>query len=124
MRPAFSSLIPALLVLCLGREFYRVSIWDGQYWTPDIGELLCDKFCDLGDHFGDKFGDLGDKSMIPENATLFSISLLGKKIRLNVRENSMLRHNLLGRVLKGRAWIREQCVDRLERLWSFDCSAS
>ncbi|GBO08196.1 hypothetical protein AVEN_116971-1 [Araneus ventricosus] len=28
---------------------------------------------------GGKFGDLADKSMIPENATLFSISLLGKK---------------------------------------------
>ncbi|GBM74382.1 hypothetical protein AVEN_161276-1 [Araneus ventricosus] len=30
---------------------------------------------------------LGDKSTIPENATLFSISLLGKKIRFNVREH-------------------------------------
>ncbi|GBL73086.1 hypothetical protein AVEN_128240-1 [Araneus ventricosus] len=59
---------------------------------------------------GDKFGNLGDKSMIPENATLFSISLLGKKIRSNVRENSMRRHGLSGRVYKDRIWIRESSV--------------
>ncbi|GBN10733.1 hypothetical protein AVEN_190002-1 [Araneus ventricosus] len=39
--------------------------------------------------------------MIPENATLFSISLLGKKIGSNVRENST------GKIYKGRTWIRE-----------------
>ncbi|GBL95304.1 hypothetical protein AVEN_37753-1 [Araneus ventricosus] len=64
------SRFPAMLVLWFGREFYRGKygmIGSIQVWTPD----------------------LGDKSMIPENATLFSISLLGKKIRLNVRENSM-----------------------------------
>nr|GBN85027.1 hypothetical protein AVEN_83343-1 [Araneus ventricosus] len=33
---------------------------------------------------GDKFGDLGDKSKIPENAILFSISLLGEEIRFNI----------------------------------------
>ncbi|GBM68995.1 hypothetical protein AVEN_183250-1 [Araneus ventricosus] len=61
---------PAMLVLWLGREFYR-----GKYemtggseaWTPD----------------------LGDKSKIPENAILSSISLLGEEIRLNVRDDSM-----------------------------------
>ncbi|GBN00679.1 hypothetical protein AVEN_207371-1 [Araneus ventricosus] len=75
----------------VGKRFYR-----GEYgltsnslaWTPD----------------------LGDKSTIPENAILFSISLLGKKIRLNVPENSMRRHSLSGRVYKVRSWIREECV--------------
>ncbi|GBM37793.1 hypothetical protein AVEN_26794-1 [Araneus ventricosus] len=89
------SRFPAMLVLCLGREFYRGKYGmteSRQDWTPD-----------LGDHFG-------DKSMIPVNATLFSISLLGKKICLNIRENSMRRHGLSGRVYKGRSWIREQCV--------------
>ncbi|GBN36989.1 hypothetical protein AVEN_164435-1 [Araneus ventricosus] len=65
-----------MLVLWLGREFYRgkhgVTASDHSE-TPDLG---------------DKFGDLGDKSMIPENATLFLISQLGKKMRSNVRENS------------------------------------
>ncbi|GBL98295.1 hypothetical protein AVEN_222072-1 [Araneus ventricosus] len=69
---------------------------------------------DLGNELGDKFFNLDDKSIIPENVTLFSISLLGKKIRLNVRENSMWRHGLSGRVYKGSAWNREQCVDTLE----------
>ncbi|GBM91301.1 hypothetical protein AVEN_69673-1 [Araneus ventricosus] len=36
----------------------------------------------------------------------------------------MRRHCRSGRVYKGRAWIRESSVDRLERLWSFVCSAS
>ncbi|GBM94138.1 hypothetical protein AVEN_149545-1 [Araneus ventricosus] len=88
----------AMLVLWLGREFYRGKYGmtgSSQAWTPDLDN---------------KFGDLGDKSMISENATLFSISLLGKKIRLNVRENSMSRHRLSGRVYKGRSWIREHCV--------------
>ncbi|GBO38951.1 hypothetical protein AVEN_73504-1 [Araneus ventricosus] len=61
---------PAMLVLLLGKEFYRGKYGmtgSSQDWSPD----------------------LGDKSMIPENASLFSIFLLGKKIRLNIRENSM-----------------------------------
>ncbi|GBM08824.1 hypothetical protein AVEN_57387-1 [Araneus ventricosus] len=33
--------------------------------------------------------DFGDKSKIPENAILFSISLLGEEIRLNVLDDSM-----------------------------------
>ncbi|GBM44322.1 hypothetical protein AVEN_232114-1 [Araneus ventricosus] len=64
------SRFPGMLVLWLGREFYRGKygiIGSSQTCTPDFG----------------------DKSMIPENATLFSISLLGKKIRLNARENSV-----------------------------------
>ncbi|GBM02243.1 hypothetical protein AVEN_108798-1 [Araneus ventricosus] len=74
---------PAMLVLWLGREFYRDKYGitsSSQAWTPDLGTKVGDKFGDLGN----KFGYLGEKSIIPENATLFSISLLGKKIRLNV----------------------------------------
>ncbi|GBN43222.1 hypothetical protein AVEN_226457-1 [Araneus ventricosus] len=41
----------------------------GQAWTLD-----------LNDELGDKFGDLGDKSNIPENAIIFSISALGEEI--------------------------------------------
>ncbi|GBM27173.1 hypothetical protein AVEN_108497-1 [Araneus ventricosus] len=61
------SCFPAMLILWLGREFYRGKYGmtgSSQAWSLDLG---------------DKSGDLGDKSMIPENATLFSISLLGKK---------------------------------------------
>ncbi|GBM37235.1 hypothetical protein AVEN_244929-1 [Araneus ventricosus] len=37
----------------------------GQAWTPDLG---------------DNFGNFGDKSKIPGNAIIFSISLLGEYI--------------------------------------------
>ncbi|GBN57919.1 hypothetical protein AVEN_49239-1 [Araneus ventricosus] len=52
---------PAMIILWLGREFCRGKygmIGSGQDWTPD----------------------LGDKSKIPENAIIFSISLLGEEI--------------------------------------------
>ncbi|GBO46208.1 hypothetical protein AVEN_255633-1 [Araneus ventricosus] len=60
------SRFPAMRVLWLGREFYR-----GKYemtdsspvWTPD-----------LGDKFSDEIWDL-------KGAGIFSISLLGEKIR-------------------------------------------
>ncbi|GBM19774.1 hypothetical protein AVEN_120611-1, partial [Araneus ventricosus] len=70
------SLFPAMLVLWLGREFYRGKYGmtgSTQAWTPDIGDKLVD-------HFGDLATNLVTKSMIPENATLFSIFLLGKEI--------------------------------------------
>ncbi|GBN90574.1 hypothetical protein AVEN_149229-1 [Araneus ventricosus] len=51
--------------------------------------------------------ELGDKSMIPENSTLFSISPLGKKIHLNIRENSMRPHGLSRRLHKECAWIMD-----------------
>ncbi|GBM31607.1 hypothetical protein AVEN_198464-1 [Araneus ventricosus] len=58
--------------------------------------------------------------MIPENATLFSISLLGQKIRLNVRENATAcRREYLGAALGS-----ERCAYPLGRLWSFVCNAS
>ncbi|GBM04101.1 hypothetical protein AVEN_247968-1 [Araneus ventricosus] len=65
--------LPAMLVLRLGEEFYRGMYGvtgSGQAWIPD-----------LGDELGNKFGD---KSKIPENAIIFSISLLGEQICLNV----------------------------------------
>ncbi|GBN16203.1 hypothetical protein AVEN_260874-1 [Araneus ventricosus] len=71
------SRFPAMLALWLGREFDNVMhgvTGSGYSGIPD---------------FGDKLGDLGDKSMISENTTLFSISLLVKGIRLNLQENSM-----------------------------------
>ncbi|GBO40976.1 hypothetical protein AVEN_116339-1 [Araneus ventricosus] len=81
------SRFPAILFLWLGRDFYRGGYGmtgSSHAWTPDLGYKH-------GYHFGDKFGNLGDKSMIPENATLFSISLLGKKIRSNmIPENATL----------------------------------
>ncbi|GBM89605.1 hypothetical protein AVEN_211906-1 [Araneus ventricosus] len=79
------SLFPAMLVLFLGREFHRGKCemtGSIQVWTPDLGDKL-------SGHFGDKFGDLEDNSKIPENAILFSISLLGEELRLNVRDYSM-----------------------------------
>ncbi|GBN44086.1 hypothetical protein AVEN_213666-1 [Araneus ventricosus] len=59
-------------VLLLGREFYRGKYGmtgSGQAWTSDIND-------ELGDHFG----YFGDKSKIPENAIIFSISPLGQEI--------------------------------------------
>ncbi|GBN57209.1 hypothetical protein AVEN_222258-1 [Araneus ventricosus] len=57
------SRFPAMLVLWLGRKFY----W-GKHGLTGSGHSGTPG---LGDHFG-------DKSMIPENATLFSISLKSK----------------------------------------------
>ncbi|GBM40623.1 hypothetical protein AVEN_27207-1 [Araneus ventricosus] len=75
--------LPAMLVLWLGRwvtwgHNYRSKYGmtgSSQDWIPDLDDKL-------GNHFG-------DKSMIPENATLFAISQLGKNLCLNIRENSM-----------------------------------
>ncbi|GBO29395.1 hypothetical protein AVEN_235028-1 [Araneus ventricosus] len=61
----------AMLVLWLGREFYRVKYGmtgSGQAWTPDLGEKP-------GDHFDDEMWDL-------KSTGIFLISLLGAKIRI------------------------------------------
>ncbi|GBM44919.1 hypothetical protein AVEN_94521-1 [Araneus ventricosus] len=72
---------PAMLVLWLGREFYS-----GKYgMTAMPGLLTLATILAIGD----KFGDLGDKSKIPEHTIIFSISLLGEEIRLNVGDDSM-----------------------------------
>ncbi|GBM61341.1 hypothetical protein AVEN_150488-1 [Araneus ventricosus] len=75
---------PSMLVLWLEREFYRAKYGmtgSCQAWTPGLG----DKFGD----FGDKFGDFGDEILDLKGAGIFSISLLGEEIRLNVLDDSM-----------------------------------
>ncbi|GBN82815.1 hypothetical protein AVEN_202355-1 [Araneus ventricosus] len=47
-----------------------------------------------------------------------------KENTFECKRNPMLRHGQSGRVYKSHTWIREVTVDRLERLWSFVCSAS
>ncbi|GBM87536.1 hypothetical protein AVEN_21991-1 [Araneus ventricosus] len=47
-------------------------------WFPDLGDHLGDK---LGGHLGDKFGDFGDEIWDLKGAGIFSIFLLGEKIR-------------------------------------------
>ncbi|GBL84025.1 hypothetical protein AVEN_100887-1 [Araneus ventricosus] len=74
------SLFPTMRVLWLGREFYRDKYGmasSSHVWLPDLG----DKFGDFGDHLGDKFGDFGDEIWDLKGAGIFSIFLLGEKIR-------------------------------------------
>ncbi|GBN95389.1 hypothetical protein AVEN_241687-1 [Araneus ventricosus] len=73
--PNMESRFPAMFVLWLGREFYKVKHGVTYFGRPGIP--------DLGDHFG----NIGDKETIPEIAILFSVSLLGKRLCLNIREN-------------------------------------
>ncbi|GBM14056.1 hypothetical protein AVEN_101265-1 [Araneus ventricosus] len=71
------SRFPAMLVLWLGREFYRDKYGmtsSSHVWSPDLGDHLGD--------FGDEIWDL-------KGAGIFSISLLGEKIRLNVLDPPM-----------------------------------
>ncbi|GBN39814.1 hypothetical protein AVEN_67837-1 [Araneus ventricosus] len=67
------SRFPAMSGLWLGREFYR-----GKYEMTDSSHVWSP---DLGDHLGDKFGDFGDETWDLKGAGIFSISLLGEKIR-------------------------------------------
>ncbi|GBM35151.1 hypothetical protein AVEN_179549-1, partial [Araneus ventricosus] len=55
-------------------------------WSPDLGDFV------------DEIWDL-------KGAGIFSISLLGEKIRLNVLDNSMRRHGLPGKLYKESAWM-------------------
>ncbi|GBO43672.1 hypothetical protein AVEN_113464-1, partial [Araneus ventricosus] len=55
-------------------------------WFPDLGDKLGDHLGDkLGDHLGDKLGDhlgdFGDEIWDLKSAGIFSISLLGEKVR-------------------------------------------
>ncbi|GBN98748.1 hypothetical protein AVEN_16271-1 [Araneus ventricosus] len=80
------SRFPAMRVLRLGREFYRDKYGmtgSSHVWFPDLG---------------DEIGDL-------KGAGIFSISLLGDKIRLNVLDHSMSRHGLPGKLYKERTWM-------------------
>ncbi|GBM89155.1 hypothetical protein AVEN_25939-1 [Araneus ventricosus] len=66
------SRFPAMRVLWLGREFYRVKyemVGGSHVWTSDLG---------------DKFGDFCDEIWDLKGAGIFSISLLAEEIRLNV----------------------------------------
>ncbi|GBN45159.1 hypothetical protein AVEN_19585-1 [Araneus ventricosus] len=68
------SRFPAMRVLWLGRQFYRdkyVLTGSSHVWSPD-----------LSDKFGDEIWDF-------KSAGIFSISLLGEEIRLNVLDDSM-----------------------------------
>ncbi|GBN04333.1 hypothetical protein AVEN_49203-1 [Araneus ventricosus] len=86
---------PAMLVLCLEREFYRGKYGmtgSSQAWAPDVG---------------DKLGDFGDEIWDLKGAGIFSISPLGKEIRLNVLDDSMWRHGLPEETILGARWITE-----------------
>ncbi|GBM47351.1 hypothetical protein AVEN_94458-1 [Araneus ventricosus] len=79
------SRFPAILDLWLERDFYRGKYGmagNSQAWTPDLGDKL-------GDHLGDKFGDFGKEIWDLKGTGIFSISLLGEEIRLNVLDDSM-----------------------------------
>ncbi|GBL75750.1 hypothetical protein AVEN_155046-1 [Araneus ventricosus] len=71
------SRFPAILVLWLGREFYR-----GKYGMTVSSQAWA---LDLGDHLGNFGGNIWDL----KSAGIFSISLLGEEIRLNVLDDSM-----------------------------------
>ncbi|GBM45640.1 hypothetical protein AVEN_204768-1 [Araneus ventricosus] len=82
------SRFPAMLVLWLGREFDR-----GKYgmtgsiqaWTIDLGEKIATI---LVTNLVTKYG-------ISKGTGIFSISLLGEEILLNVLDNSMRRQGQL-----------------------------
>ncbi|GBO22771.1 hypothetical protein AVEN_247914-1, partial [Araneus ventricosus] len=68
------SRFPAILILWMGREFYRGKngmTGSSQAWTSG-----------LGDKFGDEIWDL-------KGAGISSISLLGEEMRLNELDDSM-----------------------------------
>ncbi|GBM77707.1 hypothetical protein AVEN_80310-1 [Araneus ventricosus] len=72
---------PAMLVLWLGREFYRGKYGitgSSQAWTPELVDKL-----------GEKCGDFGDEIWDLKGAGIFLISVLGKEICLNVPDDSM-----------------------------------
>ncbi|GBM28243.1 hypothetical protein AVEN_181315-1 [Araneus ventricosus] len=85
----------------------------GQTWTPDLGVP-----------FGDKFVDLLDNSKIPENAIIFSISLLGEEI---YRMYLMIPCNFTTsrtRVYKRRELNGGTSSECEDGLWSFVCSVN
>ncbi|GBN57886.1 hypothetical protein AVEN_142170-1 [Araneus ventricosus] len=64
----------AMRILWLGREFYRDKYGmasSSQIWFPDLGDKLGDEIWDL------------------KGAGIFSISLLGEKIRYECADNPM-----------------------------------
>ncbi|GBN28894.1 hypothetical protein AVEN_69181-1 [Araneus ventricosus] len=86
------SRFPAMFILWLGREFYRDEYGmtgSIQAWTPD-----------LGDKFGDEIWDL-------KRTGIFSMSLLGEEISLNVLDDSIDVTGFRGSLYKECAWITE-----------------
>ncbi|GBN23434.1 hypothetical protein AVEN_46623-1, partial [Araneus ventricosus] len=88
-----------------------------QYFHKDVMSLSCLASLIVGREFyRGKHGvtgssrsgtpDLVEKSVIPENATLFSIFLLGKEILLNIRENPC-DVTACQTVYKDRVWVRK-----------------
>ncbi|GBM83712.1 hypothetical protein AVEN_271703-1 [Araneus ventricosus] len=74
-------------------------------WFPDLGDKL-------GDKFGDEIWDL-------KGAGIFSISLLGEKIRHEcARSFHATSRPAGGKLYKESAWTTEVVVDRLGSPWS------
>ncbi|GBM63751.1 hypothetical protein AVEN_275776-1 [Araneus ventricosus] len=96
------SRFPAMSVLWLGREFYR-----GKYEMTDSSQVSTLDFRDKLGYFGDEIWDL-------KGAGIFSISLLGEKIRHECARSfhvTVCRRNYKKRALG--------CVvDRLASPWS------
>ncbi|GBN58363.1 hypothetical protein AVEN_71240-1 [Araneus ventricosus] len=86
-----------------GREFYRGNYGmtgSSQAWIPDLRDKV-------GDHLGVKFGD---EIWDPKGAGIFSISLLGEEIRLNVLDHIVPCDVKVcrGRLYKKCAWITDR----------------
>ncbi|GBN28874.1 hypothetical protein AVEN_120161-1 [Araneus ventricosus] len=107
------SRFPAMLVLWLGREFYRGKYGNGAI-DPDFGEKL-------GYPFGDTFDDFGDEMWDLKSTGIFLISLLRAEIAF-----VWITSRPVGETIKGPCSGRRgiMCVDRLgsplecKRLWN------
>ncbi|GBN88152.1 hypothetical protein AVEN_144770-1 [Araneus ventricosus] len=71
---------PALLVLWLGREFYRAKYVMPAAARAGLLSLAPSDFSSMSCYTFVYFVDFGGKSKIPENAIIFSKSLLGEEI--------------------------------------------
>ncbi|GBL80744.1 hypothetical protein AVEN_147533-1 [Araneus ventricosus] len=110
-------------------------VWEKSFTGVNLGWPGLDP--ELGDEFGDHFGDLAT-NLATILATWRQIWLPRRQIddsrkcdpflNISIRRENTLEctrkfHVTSRRVYKGRVWIREESVDRLERLWSFVYSA-
>ncbi|GBM89451.1 hypothetical protein AVEN_133600-1 [Araneus ventricosus] len=104
------SRFPAMSISWLGREFYR-----DKYGMASSSHVC---FPDLGDHLGDK---VGDEIWNLKGAGIFSIFLLGEKIRYECARSFHVTsrpagENYIRRAL-GRRRVLLIALER-ERLWS------
>ncbi|GBM02031.1 hypothetical protein AVEN_209730-1 [Araneus ventricosus] len=74
-------------------------------WFPDLGDKL-------GDHIGDKFGDIGDEIWDLKGAGIFSIFLLGEKIRHECARS----FHVTSRLYEESAWMTEGVLIDWDRL--------